>query len=423
MPPSGEWRQIYSFGCNQQDLCWFVSPGQLQDEELNSCGSPLCWLNLFGNTYYYAVGCDAEFCEYNPPDGDNSYRSYCEDDVCWSQPPEGGAWQDVGYNCDEEGFWCWYTPPDGGASVLEECDFSLCFATPPEGGIPFFYYGEEGAAAAAVAAALPVYCGLTNYCWAVPLDDPDVFIVYGVPCGYTDQLCWVTPPNGTATWPVDCGIEACWYPWPPDIGPPEDYGLPPDQLLLDECAPGETGEPGEPGTSVPLVVEEGVSSHAELAEGTVKDIAPEPSASTTPATFDPGTVTELPLDPSSDVIEAEIARPDIVDYDGDGCSNLRERSFSALTGGLRDPDNVWDFFDTPGTGNVRDGAITAADIARIVQRFGRNGSAAMDPLAPPPAPPAYHTAFDRMSNGDGPNGSITTQDIAVEVGQFGHTCL
>ena len=112
-----------------------------------------------------------------------------------------------------------------------------------------------------------------------------------------------------------------------------------------------------------------------------------------------------------------------MDYDGDGSSNLHERSFSALTGGLRDPENVWDFFDTPGPGNARDGSITAADIARVVQRFGGSGNPAMDPLSMPPAPPAYHTAFDHMPAGAGADGAITTQDIAVAVGQFGNTCL
>jgi hypothetical protein len=401
-------------------MCWFVSPGEAR-EVLRSCDPPPCWIDLFAEGSYFDVSCDETFCEYNPPEGDNSFRSYCEDEACWSMPPEGGGWQPVGYNCAEKGYWCWYTPAGGGDSVLRECDFPVCFATPPEGAIPFFYGGgEEGAA---VAAALPVSCGISDYCWAVPSGDPDLFIAYGVPCDNVDDFCWLTPPNGSATWPADCGMELCWYPWPDDLGSPEDYGFPPDQLFLDNCAPGDTGETGAPGTSVPLVMEEGVSSTADLSEGTVKDILPEPSASSTAATFDPGTVEQIPLDGSSDVIDAEIERPDAVDYDGDGCNNLHERGFEALSGGLRDPDNVWDFFDTPGAGNARDGAVTAADLARIVQRFGRSGNMAMDPLSAPPGPPNYHTAFDRLPDGDGPNGSITAQDIAVGVEQFGHTCL
>jgi hypothetical protein len=54
----------------------------------------------------------------------------------------------------------------------------------------------------------------------------------------------------------------------------------------------------------------------------------------------------------------------------------------------------------------------------------------MDPLSMPPPAPGYHTAFDRTPAGmapkgqeQGPNGSISAQDIALGVGQFGHTCL
>jgi hypothetical protein len=88
---------------------------------------------------------------------------------------------------------------------------------------------------------------------------------------------------------------------------------------------------------------------------------------------------------------------------------------------------VWDFFDTPAAGNVRDAAITAGDLARVVGRFGSSGNKAIDPLSAPPA--GYHTAFDRTSPGEtpngepqGPNGSVTAQDVALIVGQFGHSC-
>jgi hypothetical protein len=421
MPPGGEWRAIY-FDCNQQNMCWYVAPGGIQDE-LSSCADPVCWINLYGDTYMFRVPCSETFCEYTAPDGTTTYRSYCDNDVCWSTPPEGGAWQQVGYNCQVDGYWCWYTPAGGGASALNPCDEPLCFATPPDGAIPFLYFGGDGGEAAAAAAALPIYCGFTDFCWTVPSGDVDLFIAYGLPCDYVNDFCWVTPPNGTATWPIDCGIEICWSPWPPDAGSPEDYGLPPDQLIPGGCGPGETGETGVPGTSVPLVTEDGVSAPAELSDSTISEISPEPSASTSPATFEAGTVTHIQPEPSSNVTEAEVVRPDMVDYDGDGCNNLHESGFEALTGGLRDPGNVWDFFDTPGAGNARDGSITAADIARVVQRFGRSGSAAIDPLSPPPAPPTYHTAFDRMPNGAGADGVITTQDIAVVVGQFGNTCL
>jgi hypothetical protein len=118
-----------------------------------------------------------------------------------------------------------------------------------------------------------------------------------------------------------------------------------------------------------------------------------------------------------------------VDSDGDGCDDDRETGPNPALGGGRDPDNVWDFFDTPNDANVRDGAVTAGDLARVVARFGSAGNKALDPLSPPPLAPAYHTAFDRTSPGSapnghpkGPNGSVTAQDIALIVSQFGHSC-
>ncbi|MEX1254352.1 MAG: flexitail domain-containing putative surface protein [Dehalococcoidia bacterium] len=116
------------------------------------------------------------------------------------------------------------------------------------------------------------------------------------------------------------------------------------------------------------------------------------------------------------------------DSDGDGCTNAQEDGPTATLGGQRDGKNFWDFFDTPAGANVRDGAVTSGDLARVVARFGANGSAALDPLSPPPAS-GYHTAFDRTPstpnvwNLGPPNASITAQDIALIVGQFGHTCV
>jgi hypothetical protein len=115
------------------------------------------------------------------------------------------------------------------------------------------------------------------------------------------------------------------------------------------------------------------------------------------------------------------------DDDDDGCTDVQEAGPNAVAGGQRSSKNFWDFFDTPGPGSARDGAVTSGDLARVVGRFGTNGSAAIDPLTPPPAS-GYHTAFDRTAstpnvwNLGPPNGSVTAQDIALIVGQFGHTC-
>jgi glucose/arabinose dehydrogenase len=118
------------------------------------------------------------------------------------------------------------------------------------------------------------------------------------------------------------------------------------------------------------------------------------------------------------------------DSDHDGCSDARENSGSQMIGGQRNLKNFWDFFDTPGPGNVRDQAITVADISRIVSRFGSSGTATAvsDALTAPPAAPAYHAAFDRTLKGPDPwrtgpaNGSITIEDITRSVSSFGHSC-
>jgi alpha-tubulin suppressor-like RCC1 family protein len=120
------------------------------------------------------------------------------------------------------------------------------------------------------------------------------------------------------------------------------------------------------------------------------------------------------------------------DADGDGCTNTAEQQAtpgSEASGGRRDAKSFWDFFDTPAAPNTRDKIVSAADVTRVVQRFGSSGDAAGNPLLAPPAS-GYHTAFDRSSPQPGrdpwdlgpPNGSITAADIASMVAQFGHSC-
>ena len=46
------------------------------------------------------------------------------------------------------------------------------------------------------------------------------------------------------------------------------------------------------------------------------------------------------------------------DTDGDGCSDLEEYGSVANLGGIRDPDDFWDYFDTPNASNVRDKVAT-----------------------------------------------------------------
>lgn len=146
----------------------------------------------------------------------------------------------------------------------------------------------------------------------------------------------------------------------------------------------------------------------------------------------------LPLDvavgPDGTVYIAEFSGNRVAflapDSDRDGCADARETSLNQLIGGIRNPKNFWDFFDTPAAGNVRDQIISIADIARVVARFGSSGPATSinDALSNPPAAPAYHAAFDRTLKGPDPwragpaNGSITIEDISREVSSFGHSC-
>jgi hypothetical protein len=119
------------------------------------------------------------------------------------------------------------------------------------------------------------------------------------------------------------------------------------------------------------------------------------------------------------------------DQDGDGCTDWEELGSTQATGGLRDPFNVWDFFDVPtGPSLQRDKVVNVADISAVTARFGSSGTPG-DPLSPPPPAPAYHSAYDRGTllgpdswNQNAANGSITVQDItAVAQYHFGHTCL
>jgi hypothetical protein len=132
------------------------------------------------------------------------------------------------------------------------------------------------------------------------------------------------------------------------------------------------------------------------------------------------------------------------DDDNDGCTDARENAANALQGGQRSPHSLWDFFDVPtGPSLQRDGAVTAADLASIVARFGASDFGVGDfdrgsdpfstpdpPVTPSGARENYHPAYDRGGALPGqqawdqspPNGSITASDLAVVAAQFGHSC-
>ena len=121
------------------------------------------------------------------------------------------------------------------------------------------------------------------------------------------------------------------------------------------------------------------------------------------------------------------------DTDKDGCTDAQEMQTapgSEVSGGLRDPNNFWDFFDTPDGANNRDRSIGFGDVVRVLMRAGSSGNPMTDPLSPPDPAPAYHTALDRSSPPPGqnvwnlgaPDGSIGMADVVMVLYQVPHTC-
>ena len=133
---------------------------------------------------------------------------------------------------------------------------------------------------------------------------------------------------------------------------------------------------------------------------------------------------------ASVTVTEEIPCPNAPDSDLDGCSDLQEIGMVPEAGGMRDPNDAWDFFDTPDLSNVRDRAITMSDIFAVAGRFGAAGEPGGDPQAASiPAAPAYHAAFDRGGqigadtwNRAPADGAITMEDIFAVAAQFGHDC-
>ena len=69
------------------------------------------------------------------------------------------------------------------------------------------------------------------------------------------------------------------------------------------------------------------------------------------------------------------------DSDGDGCSDAHELGANTLTGGNRDPDNSWDFFDTPepalraaNTSGTLSHTVSLADVLGVLFYVGTTAS-------------------------------------------------
>ena len=121
-----------------------------------------------------------------------------------------------------------------------------------------------------------------------------------------------------------------------------------------------------------------------------------------------------------------------IDSDGDGCSNLEELGTDPRQGGLRDPNNPWDFFDV----NF-DGVVSILDLLLLLQHYPSNDDQGRAPInrysdpstTPDPEPRRYHPRFDRsMHLGPGgwvdgpPDGTIGFVDLLALIGQMHHSC-
>jgi hypothetical protein len=104
------------------------------------------------------------------------------------------------------------------------------------------------------------------------------------------------------------------------------------------------------------------------------------------------------------------------DDDADGCTDTQELAANAELGGLRDPLNPWDFFDTDGNKQID----LFYDIFGVAYAYGTHTGE-----------PGYSTALDRSAQPPGafvwemgpPNGTIDLfTDIFGVAYQYGHHC-
>lgn len=284
-PPEGG-RFFPIFECDPDaEYCWFYPPGE-GEPLLSLCTDEVCWFSFEKGEFeeFFPVPCDEELCEYTSPDGTQTYEDLCDFPVCWSSPPGGDYWVPV-WECGKFESPCWWSPEGGGGFVLMSCEQELdvCFGVPPEGALTIPEFNMLPCEEA------------EHFCWPVP-EDAGQFVTYLLPCDEVEYVCWAISPGSAFGIPVECGFAFCWAPLPPDVELPPGWELPPDLLIPDECAPGQESKTGVPGTSLPVVVEPAVSTPAEVVEGTVETVLPEPSSSTSPAEVVPS-VRVVPIGP------------------------------------------------------------------------------------------------------------------------------
>lgn len=119
-----------------------------------------------------------------------------------------------------------------------------------------------------------------------------------------------------------------------------------------------------------------------------------------------------------------VADPFDPDDDGDTCLDVMEMRHgrnSEASGGKRNPDNPWDFFDTDGSGT-----IDIDDIFNVAFKYGADADTTGFG-----EPDGYSTALDRSEQAPGapfwatgpPDGIIDlSTDIFAMASQYGHAC-
>ena len=162
---------------------------------------------------------------------------------------------------------------------------------------------------------------------------------------------------------------------------------------------------------------------------------PPPTPTSTP-TVSISTDTPTPTaTPTNTPTKTPTPTPTLTDKDRDGCSNAQELQpkSAAGTGGGRDPNYIWDVFDTEtenglNAGTALGGTVNVGDIFAVAGHFGDTGDPGIDLLSDASGA-GYHTRFDRGDQ-TGPNswnrapadGSVTIGDIFAIAAQFGLNC-
>jgi hypothetical protein len=115
----------------------------------------------------------------------------------------------------------------------------------------------------------------------------------------------------------------------------------------------------------------------------------------------------------TDIFVASLSGMSYLDWDGDGCRDVRELSSDPSLGGDRDPRDRWDFYDV-----TFDRAVDFDDALFILTKFGLGVEHVdyrpeLDRYAPDPTRP-WRTALE--SNG------IDLNEALLSLGSFGHGC-